>query len=136
MTTTKYGKPATKIALEPFIADRLLDLLGTDNSFRRSFRKDPANALLQIGYVPATQDVAAELGYLRTSLTVERLASKERITQSRDEIRRMLTQGLAMIPIQLNVASSSNFVARGSFTLATPKLRMHSTFMQSQAQFA
>ncbi|MNN66352.1 hypothetical protein D3C81_1819220 [compost metagenome] len=80
--------------------------------------------------------MAAELGYLRTSLTVERLASKERITQSRDEIRRMLTQGLAMIPIQLNVASSSNFVARGSFTLATPKLRMHSTFMQSQAQFA
>lgn len=134
MTTTKYGKPAAKIALEPAIADRLLDLLGTDNNFRRAFKKDPAAALLQIGHVPTTQDPTAELAYLRASLTVERLASKERIVQSREEIRRMLTQGLAMIPIQLNVANSATFLAR-----ASTAFRMHTAAVQLQqgaAQFA
>jgi len=108
VVTKKSGKPTGHIALEPAIADRLLDLLSTDNAFRRAFRKDPAAALLQIGHVPTQQDVAAELAYLRASLMVERLATKERIAKAREEIRRMLTHGLAMIPIQLNVESRAS----------------------------
>lgn len=108
MATKKPGKPAAHIAIEPAIADRLLDLLSTDNSFRRTFKKDPAAALLQIGHVPTKQDDAGELDYLRASLAVERLATKERIAKSREEIRKMLTQGLAMIPIQLNVESKAS----------------------------
>lgn len=116
--TTKSGKPTAQIALEPTIADRLLDLLSTDNSFRRSFKKDPATALLQIGHVPAKQDATVELAWLRASLTVEHLATKECIAKSREEIRKMLTQGLAMIPIQLNAATGSNFVSRASLAAA------------------
>lgn len=124
--TTKTGKPAAQIALEPAIADRLLDLLSTDNNFRRSFKKDPATALLQIGHVPAKQDATVELAWLRASLTVERLATKECIARSRDEIRKMLTQGLAMIPIQLNAATGANFVSRASIA-AAPRIPVPSS---------
>lgn len=108
VATKNPGTPAAPVALEPAIADRLLDLLSTDNGFRRAFRKDPVAALLQIGHAPRTQDVDAELAYLRTSLTVERLATKERIARSREEIRKMLTHGLSMIPIQLNVETKAS----------------------------
>lgn len=108
---TKKPDPSVeqKIAVSAAIADRLLDLLSTDNAFRRAFKKDPAAALLQIGHVPAEGgDAAAELAHLRASLAVERLASKERISRSREEIRKMLTHGLSMIPIQLNVESAAS----------------------------
>lgn len=108
MATKKPGKPIAPIAIEPTIADHLLDLLSTDNAFRRAFRKDPAAALLQIGHATTNQDVEAELAYLRASLAVERLATKERIAKSREEIRKMLTNGLSMIPIQLNVESKAS----------------------------
>lgn len=108
MATKKPGMPKAHIALTPAIADHLLDLLSTDNSFRRAFKKDPATALLQIGHEPTGQDANAELDYLRTSLTVERLAGKDSIAKSREEIRKMLTNGLSMIPIQLNVEGSAS----------------------------
>lgn len=108
MATKKHGSPLARIALEPAIADRLLDLLSSDNSFRRAFKKDPAAALLLIGHAPSEETSAVELAYIRESLSVERLATKERIAKSRDEIRKMLTQGLSMIPIQLNVESKAS----------------------------
>ncbi|WP_156455894.1 MULTISPECIES: NHLP-related RiPP peptide [Stenotrophomonas] len=108
MATKKPGMPTTHIALKPTIADHLLDLLSTDNGFRRAFKKDPAAALLQIGHAPAGNDPTAELDYLRASLSVERLATKESIAKSRKEIRKMLTDGLSMIPIQLNVEGSAS----------------------------
>lgn len=108
MATKKPGKTVKHVALAPDVADRLLDLLGTDNAFRRIFRKDPVTALVQAGYIPSAHGDGGEveLAHLRTSLTVERLAPKQRINQSRDQIRKMLTDGLAMIPIQLNVEST------------------------------
>ncbi|MEA5666042.1 NHLP-related RiPP peptide [Stenotrophomonas sp. MH1] len=108
MATKKPSTPVAPVALEPAIADRLLDLLSTDNAFRRAFRKDPAAALVQIGHAPTQGNVDAELAFLRASLTVQHLATKERIAKARAEIRRMLTQGLAMIPIQLNVESKAS----------------------------
>lgn len=50
MATKKKGPgPA---ALEPKVVRRLLDLLSTDNDFRRLFKKDAQAALAQAGYTP------------------------------------------------------------------------------------
>ena len=38
--------------LSPKVADRLLDLLSTDNEFRRLIKKDPQAAFIQAGYKP------------------------------------------------------------------------------------
>ena len=134
MTTTKHSMSTAKIAIEPVIADRLLDLLSTDNDFRREFKKDPATALLRIGHVPTKQGAAVELAVLRASLSVDRLATKECIARSREEIRKMLTQGLAMIPIQLNAADNQS--GQGQSMQALPTLRAYASSAHARPSYS
>jgi putative modified peptide len=71
---------------EPAVADRLLDLLGTDDDYRALFQRDPRAALTQVGHELADgMDCFYEIT----------LASKEVIVASRTEVRRMLLAGLS-----------------------------------------
>ena len=51
MATKKSGAAAP---LDPKVARKLLDKLGTDNEFRRLFKKDASAALAKVGYVVGT----------------------------------------------------------------------------------
>ena len=122
---TKKGAGAKKPAapLDPKVADRLLDLLSTDNEFRRLFKKDPQAALVKAGWKPPKAPAAAPVGAkIRKGppfpppgpppvvppvmcLKVDRIAPKEQIIKSRTELKAMLTSALGYMPIQLNVSS-------------------------------
>jgi putative modified peptide len=67
------------------VADRLLDLLSTDDAFRAQFVADPSAALRVAGYVaPANSDENfADPGQC---LLVTALASKEQIASARDTL--------------------------------------------------
>lgn len=78
--------------LAPSVADKLLDLLSSDNAFRDLFQRDPLAALVRAGQpLPpiSSQDAAAPLPLLG-SLKVNQLAPKEEIARSRAEIRAFL----------------------------------------------
>ena len=109
MATKKTGATGKATPLDPKVADKLLDLLGTDNEFRRLFKKDPGAALLKAGYKVPKGDAAAadNLQKLHQQLAVEKIAPKAAVQKARMEIKSSLTSGLAMQPIQLNVASST-----------------------------
>ena len=62
MATKKTGVRAP--ALDPKVADKLLDKLSTDNDFRRLFKSDPAAALW------SSPIVEARAGSRRTSSAV------------------------------------------------------------------
>lgn len=97
--------------LDPKVADKLLDLLSTDNEFRRLFKKDPQAALAKAGHPEAKAAVAAlrkgspELSTAPTTAgccRVQRIAPKAAILKARTELKEMLTAGLAYIPPQLD----------------------------------
>lgn len=97
MTTT-----TTTAALAPAIADRLLDLLSTDDLFRERFQHDPLAALHAIGHEappPAQMTACGEtIGAMPQPFAeckVRELAPKETIAAARAEIRAMLLRGLA-----------------------------------------
>lgn len=98
----------TKTApLDPQIADRLLDLLSTDDGFRDLFAKDPQAALKKVGYQPGPataegEKIQAANAAFDTCCSVSSLASKEAILEARDAIRSMLTSGLSQITPQLD----------------------------------
>ena len=93
MATRKTTTPG----LDPKVADKLLDKLGTDNDFRRLFKKDPAAALVQVGH---PKDAAALTG---GCCQIDSIASKAQVQKSRDELKSMFTAGLSMGPIRLNI---------------------------------
>ena len=86
-------------------ADRLLDLLSTDDDFRAKFQQDPRCALASIGHAPASDAKTVEGAW--TCMTVSALASKETIAKSRTELRRMLVSSqVGYQPIALAVRKS------------------------------
>lgn len=106
MATKKTGGGKAKAApLEPKVADKLLDLLSTDNAFRRLFKKDPLAALVQAGYKSPKEPTATALP--APCLQVTRIASKAQIIRARETLRDMLVTGLSQQPVQLNIASST-----------------------------
>jgi len=109
MATKKTGATGKPTPLDPKVADKLLDLLGTDNEFRRLFKKDPGAALVKAGYkLPKGDSAAAEnLQRLHGRLQVEKIAPKAAVQKARQEIKTSLISELAMQPIQLNVPSSA-----------------------------
>lgn len=109
MAKKKTGAAALPTPLDAKVADKLLDLLGSDNEFRRLFKKDPGAALLKAGYKLPKGDAAAaaNLQQLHTRLKVDKIAPKARVQKARQEIKSSLTSGLAMQPIHLNVPSDS-----------------------------
>jgi putative modified peptide len=89
-------------ALDPKVADKLLNKLSTDNDFRRLFKKDPAAALVKVGH---PKDAAALTG---GCCQIDSIAPKAQIAKVRDELKTMLTTGLSMGPIMLNMKSATS----------------------------
>jgi putative modified peptide len=88
--------------LDPAIADRLLDLLGTDDTFRAQFQRDHLSALRSIGYESPTPARMTACGSVPAAQSepfddckVEELAPKEAIQAARESIRAMLLAGLS-----------------------------------------
>jgi len=106
MATKKSGAAAP---LDPKVARKLLDKLGTDNEFRRLFKKDPKSALVASGYKVAKGDTAgaAALEQLSACLSVDRIATKATIQGTRESLENQLIGGMGMSPIQLNVATTA-----------------------------
>jgi putative modified peptide len=74
--------------LDPKLADRLLDLLSSDNAFRRQFKKDPQAALASLGATPT-----------KACASVKAIAPKQEIAASRDALRtQMLAAGIFSVP--------------------------------------
>jgi putative modified peptide len=105
-------KPTARSApLDPKVADKLLDLLSTDNAFRRLFKKDPQAALAQVGHPEAKAAVAAlKKGGAAPALTtasccqLTSIAPKATIVRAREELKTMLTSGLAQTPPMLDAS--------------------------------
>jgi len=91
--------------LDPKVADKLLELLSTDNEFRRLFKKDPAAALARAGHKEATSVIAG-------CLQVERIAPKADIIKARTELKSMLCSALGQSPPALEAATTAPRRAR------------------------
>jgi len=118
MATKKTA--ARSAPLDPKVADKLLDLLGTDNAFRRLFKKDPQAALAQVGHPEAKAAVAARrkgppftppgpppvVPPTASCCQVARIAPKATILRAREELKAMLTSGLAQNPPQLDAGNT------------------------------
>ena len=71
-------------------AEKLLDLLSSDEDFRQRFQASPLDALESIGYKkPATEALPF------SACRVTQLASKEQISEAKADLKASLTQGLA-----------------------------------------
>lgn len=112
---TTAGKKSAP--LDPKIADKLLDLLSTDNEFRRLFKKDPEAALLKVGYTLPQETLnrltkvrkgPPEMGSPTMCLKVRNIAPKATIAASRAEIKEMLTGGLAYISPLLDASLNAS----------------------------
>lgn len=102
---------ALTASLDPAIADRLLDLLSTDDDFRDQFQRDHLSALRGIGYespAPAKMTACGSLPVIQSEpfadCKVEELAPKEAILAARESIRSMLLAGLAQTTPTLDAA--------------------------------
>jgi putative modified peptide len=100
--------------LEPKVVRNLLDKLGTDNEFRRLFKKDPAAALAASGHKVAKGDAAAAATLARIGgcLSVQSIAPKATIVRSREALEAQLLGGIGMTPIQLNVPTTASLRRR------------------------
>ena len=101
--STASSSKKTSARIDPQVADRLLELLGTDDVFRQLFKNDPARALKKVGFVESATEVSPAVCFMG----IAKLASKAAIIQSRESIRANLTAGLGMVPIQLNARTSN-----------------------------
>lgn len=93
--TDKRIDPSAHGTLEPEVADRLLELLSSDDDFRQRFQDDPAAALQEIGHAPAVKAMKGSRpieGQPYYCMTSNKLASKEEIRECRDSLRDHLTQ--------------------------------------------
>jgi putative modified peptide len=97
MATRKTTTPG----LDPKVADKLLDKLGTDNDFRRLFKKDPAAALVKVGHPKEAASLTA--GCCR----IDSIAPKAEIAKSRETLQKMFTAGLSMTPVRLNIGTAT-----------------------------
>ncbi len=111
------NKPLTA-PLDPALADRLLDLLSTDDLFRERFQRDHLAALRTIGYESPTPGQMTACGLVANAqpeafrdCKVQELASKDAIQAARVEIKAMLTRGLAQNTPQLDSRTSSTAYA-------------------------
>lgn len=125
---TKKNNGAKSAPLDPKVADKLLDLLSTDNEFRRLFKKDPGAALAKVGYKPTaaarTLTAGARKGPPFTPpgpppvkppvgcMQVQRIAPKADIIKARSEIKAMLTTGLPYITPSLDATITASRLTR------------------------
>lgn len=109
---------AKSAPLDPKVADKLLDLLSTDNEFRRLFKKDPQAALAKAGHPEAKAAVAAlrkgppftppgpppRIPPVWSCCKVDRIAPKADIIKAREQLKSMLTSSLGQSPPQLDAS--------------------------------
>jgi putative modified peptide len=106
------NKPLTA-PLDPALADRLLDLLSTDDLFRERFQRDHLAALRTIGYESPTPGQMTACGLVANAqpeafrdCKVQDLAPKEAIAAARGEIKAMLLRGLNQNTPQLDARTT------------------------------
>jgi len=104
MATTKKGNgPAP---LDPKVARKLLDLLSTDNEFRRLFKKDAHAALLKAGYKPPTAPHGAATTMASAGACLQmagsgRIATKSQVIRDRQKLEQVLSVPFGfMCPVQ------------------------------------
>lgn len=98
MATKKTGKGPGPAALDPKVIKKLLDLLSTDNEFRRLFKKDANAALAKVGHkAPATTAMTTSLAATATAggcLQMgegDSIATKESIARDRAKLEEALS---------------------------------------------
>lgn len=89
------GKGPAPAPLEPKVARKLLDLLSSDNEFRRLFKKDAHAALVKAGYkAPAGTDPARAStvsgGECMQLAPGDRIAPKQQIARDRAKLEATL----------------------------------------------
>lgn len=85
---TKNTGGAKSAPLDPKVADKLLDLLSTDNEFRRLFKKDPTMALAKIGHgAPVTPPGPPPVVPPVMCQPVKRIAPKQEFVAARDQLK-------------------------------------------------
>jgi putative modified peptide len=83
------------------IAEKLLVRLSEDDAFRDTFRRDPRQALAELGYEPArleagaTEEVAKDADGPWTCLHGEGLPSKEDLQRMRQKLQQELTSTMS-----------------------------------------
>ena len=97
MATKKTGKGPAPAPLEPKVVKKLLDLLSTDNEFRRLFKKDAAAALAKAGYKPdtasgRTMSIAASAGGCLQMAPTDSIAPKATIIRDRAKLESVLSK--------------------------------------------
>lgn len=75
-SNTTAGKKSAP--LDPKVADKLLDLLSTDNEFRRIFKRDPQAALARVGY--------SDVG-MATCSAIQAIAPKRELIAAREQLK-------------------------------------------------
>lgn len=105
----------TTAPIDAGIADKLLDLLSTDDDFRDRFQHDPLEALHALGYEsppPSRMTACGSMPLPRlepfAECKVRQLASKQAIAESRAEIKAMLIRGLAHTTPQLDASTGQS----------------------------
>ena len=91
MATKKGNGPAS---LDPKVAKKLLDLLSTDNEFRRLFKKDAHAALVKAGWKPAAgseASAAASGGQCLQLKATDSIAPKAKIARERAKLEQAVT---------------------------------------------
>ena len=94
---TRKTAGAKSAPLDPKVADRLLDLLSTDNEFRRLFKKDPAAALAKAGHrgPPVTPPGPPPGRPPMGCYSVQYIAPKQEIAATRNQLKAYLISSLA-----------------------------------------
>ena len=105
--------PSLPVPMSPDLVKRLLDALASDDQFRTLFEKDPAAALIQLGYpLEKTPAAREQLEALVARIGVATLADKHAIAQARDAITASLTNQLKMLPIMLDANDGNGFTRK------------------------
>jgi len=89
--------------MEAKVAEKLLRLLSTDDDFRKLFVDDPDKALKKVGH----KDQEGFEPFAACS-QVQTLASKKVIAEAHEELKDMLTAGLALTTPQLDAGDSTD----------------------------
>ena len=82
------------------VVDALLDKLSTDDEFRSRFQADPRAALAELGDEEA-RSAPKDAHGAWACCTVSKLASKEQIAASRQELRKQLSAESLYSPFRL-----------------------------------
>jgi len=91
-TRTTTATPTTKkrsVPLDPQVADRLLDLLSSDDEFRLLFQRNPTSALASIGHAHPAE--ASDF-----CLPISDLAPKEHFIAAHEELKLQVISAAAL----------------------------------------